>query len=257
MEMLAGTHAIVRGVANTFDKCLRSPHSRGRIDVDLARRQHGAYCEILKQLDLALIEIEPDDRFPDCCFVEDTAIVTRDKAIITSMGAESRVGEGAEVRKRLETHKEIHEIKRPGSIDGGDVIVINQSIYIGVGERTNEAAIEQIRSILCASEYEIVPVKISGILHLKSACTYIGDNHVVMIPGHFDEEIFAGYQAIIVPKHEAYAANCLSVNGKVLISKGYPRTKKLIEDRCFETVDLEMSEFRKGHGALTCLSKIF
>jgi dimethylargininase len=257
MEMPTGTYAIVRGVATTFDKCLRSSHSHGRIDVDLARRQHGAYCEVLTELGLTLIEIDPDDGFPDCCFVEDTAIVTHDKAIITCMGAESRIGEEAEVRKHLRAHKEVHEIKRPGSIDGGDVLVINDSIYIGVGQRTNDAAIEQIGSILCASGYEIVPVKISGILHLKSACTYIGNNHVVVLPGHFDQKIFSGYRAIVVPEHEAYAANCLSVNGKVLISRGYPRTKQLLEDRCFETIDLEMSEFRKGHGALTCLSKIF
>ena len=257
MQTPAGTHALVRGVADTFDECLRSPHSGGSIDVGLARKQHGAYCEILRELGLTLIEIDPDDSFPDCCFVEDTAIVTRDKAIITCMGAESRIGEEKEVRKRLETYKEVHEIERPGSIDGGDVLVINDTIYIGLGHRTNEAAIEQIDSILGASGYTIVPVGISGILHLKSACTYVGDNHVLMVPGHFDEEIFAGYQAIVVPKHEAYAANCLSVNGTVLISRGYPRTKKLIEDRGSETVDLEMSEFRKGHGALTCLSKIF
>jgi dimethylargininase len=253
----SGTYAIIRRVANTYDECIRPPSSHDKIDVDLARKQHGAYCETLEQLGLTLIEIDPDDRFPDCCFVEDTAIVVGDKAIITRMGAESRIGEEAEVKKCLRVYKGVHEIKRPGSIDGGDVLVINDRIFIGVGERTNEFAVQQVSRILGTSGYEIVPVRMSGVLHLKSACTYVGNDHLVMIPGHFDEKIFGGYRAIIVPRHEAYAANCLSVNGKVLVSRGYPQMKKLIEGRGFETIDLEMSEFRKGHGSLTCLSKIF
>jgi dimethylargininase len=257
METPSGTYAIVRHVANTYEECIRPPGSHDKIDLDLARKQHRAYCETLRDLGLALIAIDPDDRFPDCCFVEDTAIVVGDKAIITRMGAQSRLGEEAEVRKRLETYKEIHEIRPPGSIDGGDVLIINDRIFVGIGERTNESAVEQIGRILGPSGYEIVPVRMAGVLHLKSACTYLGSDHVVMMPGHFDQEIFAGYEAIIVPKGEAYAANCLSVNGKVLVSRGYPEAKRLIEDRGFKTVDLEMSEFRKGHGSLTCLSKIF
>jgi dimethylargininase len=255
--MPSGTYAIVRGVATTYGRCIRPAGSRDDIDVNLARKQHAAYCETLGQLGLTLIEIEPDDRFPDSCFVEDTAIVVGAKAIITRMAAGSRLGEEVEVKKHLQVLREIHEIESPGTIDGGDVLIIDDKIYIGMGERTNESAVRQASRILAPSEYQVIPVALRGILHLKSACTYVGDDHLLMLPGHFDETIFSEYRVIIVPDHEAYAANCLSVNGKVLISRGYPETKHLIEGRRFETVDLEMSEFRKGQGSLTCLSKIF
>jgi dimethylargininase len=210
---------------------------------------------VLEQLGLDLIRLEPDDRFPDCCFVEDTATVVGDSAIISRMAAGSRVGEEVEVRKVLARDRQIHEIEPPGMIDGGDVIIIDDKIYIGLGARTNRSAIEQVNQILSGKGYEVVPVDLENILHLKSACSYIGSGWIVLLPGHFDTSIFGAYEPVLVPEGEAYSANCLAINGKVLVSRGYGETKRLIEEAGFETVDLEMSEFRKGQGSLTCLSK--
>jgi dimethylargininase len=257
INMPTGKYGIVRGVPHTYDRCIKSPKVENEIKVELAREQHKRYCEILEQLGLTLIFIDPDDRFPDCCFVEDPAIVIGDTAIISRMGAKSRIGEEIEVRNTLSQYKTVKEIKPPGTLDGGDVLRINEKIYVGLSERTNQFAIQQVPTYLSDYGYRVIPVKIEHILHLKSACTYIGNNYIVMFPGHFDEGIFSAYDRIIIQKKEAYSANCLSVNGKVLVQKGYPNTKKLIEDTGFETVDIEMSEFRKGGGSLTCLSIIF
>jgi dimethylargininase len=252
-----GTYAIVRDVPNTYDKCITTQLLRERINVESAKEQHGVYCKILEKLGLSLIRIKADDKLPDCCFTEDTAIVFEDKAIISCMGAKSRIGEAIEVKKTLIKYKRINKIKPPAAIEGGDVLKINKKVYIGLSGRTNQFGIQQVESLISDSGYEVIPVKIEGILHLKSACTYIGNDYVVLFPGHFDDKIFSEYKKIIVPKREAYSANCLSINGKVLVPKGYPLTKKLIENEGFETIEAEISEFRKGGGGLTCLSIIF
>jgi dimethylargininase len=255
-SMPQGTHALVRGVPRTYDRCIRPAGSDGPIDLALAREQHREYCLALRSAGLGLIEIEPDDRFPDCCFVEDTAILVGEKAIITRMGAESRRGEEVEVERCLALHREIHRIEEPGCIDGGDVLVIDDNVFVGIGERTDKEAVLQLRRILGSSGYRIIPVPLTGVLHLKSACTYVGNGHLLLLRGCFDDTVLREFAAVPVPHGEAYAANCLSVNGKVLVSKGYPATRIAIEGQGFETIEIEMSEFRKGQGSLTCLSKI-
>jgi dimethylargininase len=226
------------------------------IDIDLARTQHRAYCAALEDAGLGLRLIAPDERFPDCCFVEDTSIVLGGTAIMTVMGAPSRVGEEEAVREVLADYLAVKEIARPATLDGGDVLVIGRDVFIGLGERTNEAGVEQVRA-LAGPDFRITPVPLKGVLHLKSACTYVGDGHILIRPGHFDADAFRGFKLIEVPEGEAYAANCLSLGSVVLVSAGYPRTRDAVEARGFRTRSVEMSEFRKGHGSLTCLSKIF
>ena len=248
---------IIRGVPNTYNQCIRTRGYEEKIDVGLAKEQHQKYCEALEGLGLELIRLEADDRFPDCCFVEDAAIVIGNLAIISYMGAESRRGEEDAVRKVLSKHKEVYDIEPPGTIEGGDVLKIVSELFIGLSTRTNLQASEQVGKRVSHLEYRAIPVKTEDLVHLKSDCTYIGENYLLMFPGRFDEAVFNEYNRIIVPEEEAYAANCLSVNGKVLVSAGYPRTRELIEDAGFETISIEMSELRKGEGALTCLSIIF
>jgi dimethylargininase len=250
-------YAIVREVPDSYRNCIRPPGSKGRIDVDLARDQHRAYCDVLMGLGFELIRIDADERYPDCCFVEDTAIIAGGLAIMARIGADSRVGEEAAVRELLKEHMGVHELESPASIDGGDALVIGSEVYIGLGGRTNAGAIGQVRDILRPAGCEVTPVPLSDILHLKSACTCLGDGHILMLSGFPERALFAEYPAVEVPNDEAYAANCLSVGGRVLISAGYPRTRGLIEAAGFETIELEMSEFRKGQGSLTCLSKVF
>jgi len=252
-----GRFALVREVPDSYGNCIRPPGSTDPIDVDLADSQHGAYCDVLRGLGLDLIRIDADERYPDCCFVEDTAIIAGGRAIIARIGADSRVGEEVAVREHLKEHMEVHELESPARIDGGDVLVIGSKVYIGLGGRTNRNAVDQVREILRPAGCEVIPVSMRDVLHLKSACTYLGDGHVLLLSGFPDQGVFDEYEAVEVPGVEAYAANCLSVKGRVLVSAGYPRTKDLIEAAGFETIELETSEFRKGQGSLTCLSKIF
>ena len=260
-------YAIVRKVASTYDKCVKPAGSTVPIDVRLAQEQHQAYCGTLKKLGLKLIKIEADERFPDCCFVEDPAIVIGDTAIISRMGVKSRRGEDIAVRQTLARYKTIRWIKPPGTIEGGDVLRIGQNIYIGISERTNLSAINQVRAIASGYGYEVIPALVRGMIHLKTGCTYLGNNYVTLVKGparpdgrsggQLDAKPFAGYRKIIIPKSESYSANCLSINGRVLIPKGYPKTKKLIKKAGFKVTELDMSEFRKGGGSLTCLSIVY
>lgn len=256
MKTPTGKHAVVRGVPDTYYKCIRTGKPEDVPDVTLARRQHQEYCRTLEKLKLELLRIDADDAYPDCCFVEDTAIIVASMAIVTRIGAESRVGESAAVKELLQSRKEIVEIEPPGTLDGGDVLRIGNNIYIGKSARTNTDAISQVKRLVKECGFNVVPVRLKDALHLKSVVTYVGDDTVLTLPGHCDEKCFAEYERIRVPKEEAYAANCLSVNGTVIVSDGYPMTKRLIENEGFRTIPLQMSEFRKGDGSLTCLSII-
>jgi len=204
-----------------------------------------------------LILVKSDNALPDSCFVEDTAFVVDGKAIVCNMSVKSRAQEVIDVAEVLARLKEIHYVKPPGTVDGGDVLKVEDRVFIGLSARTNREAIEQVREILRSSGLDIIPVNVHDVLHLKSACTYLEDNCVILSEGNFDINVLWDLKKIIVPKGEEYAADCLAVNGTVLMAKGYPRTKRLIENAGFRVEELEMSEFRKGEGALTCLSIIW
>jgi dimethylargininase len=256
MNTPSGQFAIVRQVPDSFNQCIK-PDGEAVIDVSLARDQHAAYCAALEAAGLELIRLEPDERYPDCCFVEDTTMVAGDLAVMLPIGASSRVGEEVEVEKSLRPYKLIKRIKPPASMDGGDILKIENRMYIGLSQRTNRRAISELNSLISLQGYEAIPVPLDKVLHLKSACSYVGSGQVVISPGCFDDRILSEYNKIEVPDPEAYSANCLAINGTVLISKGFPQTKNRIESAGFKTVELEMSEFRKAWGSLTCLSVIF
>jgi dimethylargininase len=255
MNTLTVKHAVVRPVPDSYEHCVRT--NVEKIDVALAKRQHAEYCKALKKLGLKLIWIKGDNTLPDSCFVEDTAVIFGEKAIICNMKIKSRVKEVVEAAKVLEKLKETYYVKPPATIDGGDVLKIEGKVFVGLSTRTNLHAVHQFRKILENSNLEIVPVKIQDALHLKSACTYLGNNYVILSKGHFDTDILRDYKKIVVPRGEEYAADCLAINGTILMAKGYPETKRLIEKEGFFAKELEVSEFRKGGGALTCLSIIW
>jgi len=244
--------AVVRPVPDTYDRCVRT--NVEEIDVELARVQHREYCSVLQRLGLRLIWVEGDDALPDSCFVEDTAVLLGEKAVICNMKVKSRAREVVGVAKVLEKLKQICWIRKPGWIDGGDVLNVEDRVFIGLSARTNSEAVKQVKRILKDTSFNVVPVKVRNVLHLKSACTYLGNDYVILSRGNFDTDILAGMRKIEVPKGEEYAADCLAINGTVLTAKGHPKTKRLIEKEGFTVEDLEISEFRKGDGALTCLS---
>jgi dimethylargininase len=248
--------AIVRGVPATFDRCIRPRGDDRPIDVALASEQHARYCDTLQSLGLRLIHLDADDRYPDCCFVEDTAVVVGDTAIVCEMGARSRRGEEVAVAGAL-AGRRLFRLEPPATMDGGDVIFLGGRLFVGLTARTNEDAVRQVERILGPSRVDAVPVPVTGFLHLKSACTPIAPNTLLMSERFAAGGALAGlagFERLIVPEEEGYAANCLSVGGVVIVSAGYRRTKSLIESNGHRTVSLDMSEFRKGGGSLTCLS---
>ncbi len=253
----SANYALVRGLPSTYEKCLTSLTPKEPIDPALARRQHSSYRETLETLGLELVWVEPDDRFPDCCFVEDPAIVTGDFAIISRMGIPSRMGEEAAVRDALRSFKKIREINSPGTLEGGDVLQVDHKIYVGLTSRTNRSGLEQLETHVSKFGFEVIPVEVDQGLHLKSSCTYLGNGYVAMVPGRVQKGIFLEYNTIEVLPEEAPAADCLRVRDRVLVLEGYPATKRRIEAEGFDTISLEMSEFEKCEGALTCLSIVF
>lgn len=248
-------YAVVRPVPDSYDHCVRT--NTEKIDVALAKAQHREYCNTLQELGLKLVWIKGDNTLSDSCFVEDTAITVGEKAIICNMKIKSRAKEVVEVARVLEKLKETHYVKPPATIDGGDVLKVEDKILVGLSARTNLQAVRQLEKILENDSLQVVPVKIQNVLHLKSACTYLGSNCVIFSKGCFDPEILRDYEKVVVPRGEEYVADCLAINGVVLMAKGYPKSRRLLEKRGFLVKDLEISEFRKGEGALTCMSVIW
>ncbi|UCG36846.1 MAG: N(G),N(G)-dimethylarginine dimethylaminohydrolase [Candidatus Bathyarchaeota archaeon] len=247
-------YAIVRPVPNSYAKCVR--RNKERIDVALARKQHKRYCDAIRELGLELIWIQRADNLPDSCFVEDTAVVIGEKAVICNMKVKSRAEEVTKVANAMKGLRDTHFIKPPATIDGGDVLTIENKVFVGITSRTNMYAANQLKNIVKNTGFEIIPVKISTVLHLKSACTYLGNKTVVLSKGHFNIDCLQGLRRILVPKDEEYAADCLAINGKVIVAEDYPKTKRLVEKHGYEVRTLDISEFRKCEGALTCLSII-
>lgn len=224
-------------------------------------RQHAAYCEALQSCGLTLIGLPPDERHPDSTFVEDTAIVTSRGAVITRPGAPSRLGETDEIRRELVKHySELGSIAAPGTVDGGDICAAGDHFFIGISERTNEAGATQLARILESFGYDSSLIDIRGlsnILHLKSGMAWLGDNRVVVIDALSRLKEFSTYEVVHVNFAEEYAANCLSLNSRLLIPAGFPGLKRQLEDLGYSTIALEMSEFQKMDGGLSCLSLRF
>ena len=250
------TQALVRGIPDTYDRCIQPPGA-GAVDVVLARAQHEQYRIFLEGRGLEVTRLDADDRYPDCCFVEDTAVVAGGVAVICRSGAPSRRGETDAVASVLAGRLAAVPITEPGTIDGGDVLRLGSRVYVGRTQRTNDAGIRQLRDALSPTGFETIAVDNLRVLHLKSACTPLGDDTVLACSSDVDTDVFAGARVVEVPADERYAANCLFVNGVVLVAEGYVETRTRIEAAGFETHAIEVSEFRKGWGSLTCLSILF
>ncbi|MFF3100010.1 dimethylarginine dimethylaminohydrolase family protein [Viridibacillus arvi] len=220
--------------------------------------QHEAYVEALKTCGVEVTYLEADEAFPDSTFVEDTAVLTKDFAVVSNPGAASRNGEIVEMEQVLKgLFEKIYYIENPGTLDGGDVLQADNTFYIGISERTNQQGAEQLKSILEKEDYvaHIVPLK--EFFHLKTGIAYLGDNKMVLAGEFVEDELFASYDKIVIPKEDEYSANCILVNDFVIIPAGYPATKQKIEQAGYSVIELSMSEFQKQDGGLSCLSLRF
>ena len=223
--------------------------------------QHGRYCEALKQCGLTITTLEADLSHPDSTFVEDTAVLTARCAILARPGAPSREGESAAICETLRRFfPTLLELQPPGTLDGGDICEAEEHFFIGLSQRTNEEGARQLAGHLAAAGYRSSVIDIRGmtsILHLKSGISYIGGNTLVAIEEMAGNPQFREYDTIRVPLAESYAANCVRVNERVLVAAAYPRLTAKLAERGFNPLVLEMSEFQKMDGGLSCLSLRF
>ena len=258
------TRAIVRAPAPSFAAALSSG-LEGAPDVGRALEQHAAYVQALRDCGLAVTSLEPQCEYPDSTFVEDTAIVTARGAVLTRPGAPSRQGEVQSMAECLrDFFAELPTIAPPGSVDGGDICEADGHFLIGVSARTNADGARQLAQHLARWGYESSTLDIRSnpaLLHLKSGIAYLGEGVWVA-----DRSIEAALRSergieirdlIVAPAAEAYAANCVRVNGAVLVAAGYPLMSGALERSGHRVISLEVSEFRKMDGGLSCLSLRF
>jgi dimethylargininase len=254
------TRAIIRIPGNNFADGLTTV-DLGVPDFERVLDQHANYCEALRACGLELTILEPDLLHPDSTFVEDTAILTPHAAILCRPGASSREGEVTAIRPSIEPfYRRPLAIDSPGTVDGGDICEAEDHFFIGLSLRTNEEGARQLAAHLKSLGYTASTIDIrqmTSILHLKSGISYIGDNTLVVMEEMASNPQFARFDLIPVSTEESYAANCVRVNDRVLVPEGYPVLTDQLIASGFNPLVLNMSEFQKMDGGLSCLSLRF
>ena len=252
--------AIVRPPGANFAAGLTTA-DLGAPDLERAIKQHDAYCKALVRCGVFVTSLPVDEEHPDSTFVEDTAILTTRGAVITRPGAPSRRGETNRILSEIRDHfRTIYSIEEPGTVDGGDICEAGEHFFIGVSLRTNEHGAQQLAGILQSFGFTstLIDIRaISNILHLKSGLAYLGGKQLVLIEELRGFKEFSGFDLLCLDPSEDYAANCLAINGKVLIAGGFPATRRELEHLGYQTIALDMSEFQKMDGGLSCLSLRF
>ncbi len=249
--------AITRQVSRSIVRCELAYLAREPIDILRARRQHAQYRQALEELGLAVITLPEQPEMPDAVFVEDTALVLDECAILLRPGAESRRPETDSIAGILERFRPVYRVEAPARVDGGDILRLGRRIYVGLGQRTDALAKEQIQSWLEPLGYTVVAVRVSGCLHLKSAATEIGDGVVLANPEWMDPRAFGHVKYIEIDPSEPYAANALRVGETVLFPEAFPLTRARLEQAGTRILPLPADELGKAEGALTCCSLIF
>jgi dimethylargininase len=248
------TRAIVRRPGRNFADGITTS-GLGKPDFGKALEQHAAYCEALIRCGVELNVLDADERYPDGCFVEDTAVVNSRIKVISRPGAATRRGEEEAVARVLAGYGPVETITAPGTLEGGDVLRAGNHYFIGISERTNEEGAGQLSAILAKHGFTSAVVPVEAGLHLKSDIAYLGEGNFISTPvfSHMAHPA----NTIILDPDEYYSANCLRVNDYLLVAKGFPKARRKILDLGYSIIELDMSEFRKMDGGLTCLSLLF
>ncbi|MGZ2369282.1 dimethylarginine dimethylaminohydrolase family protein [Ancylomarina sp. YFZ004] len=249
--------AIVRKPGKSMLKGLTTAEL-GLPDYEKALVQHAEYVNVLKECGLEVIVLEADKKYPDSTFVEDTALLTSECAIITNPGALSRRGEIVEIKNVLKAYySNIEEVQEPGRVEAGDIMMVGSHFYIGLSERTNEKGAEQVIEYLEKYGMSGSTVNLEEVLHLKTGLSYLERNNLVACGEFISKEEFQGFNILEIDKDESYAANCIWVNDTVIVPKGFPKAKETIESEGYAVKEVDVSEFRKLDGGLSCLSLRF
>ncbi|HEY4281499.1 MAG TPA: arginine deiminase family protein [Chthoniobacterales bacterium] len=250
-------NAITREVSPSINQCELSFHSRAPIDVDKARAQHKEYETCLRGLGVKIHSLPAEPNLPDSVFVEDAALVFDELAVLPIMGASSRRPEITSLAETIARFRPINYLVAPGTLDGGDVLRAGKRVFVGLTKRTNAEAIDQLRNLLRPHGYTVDPVDVHNVLHLKSACSYIGNNTLLINRNLLNPDFFCEFELIDVPSQEPAAANALMINDVVIIPTSFPTTCTLLEAAGFAVRTLDISELQKAEAGVTCCSLIF
>jgi dimethylargininase len=247
--------ALMRGVSPAFGRALVRRPSAAGLDAGRAAEQHAAVAEALRGLGVEVRVLPGSPDWPDCCFVEDAAVVSDRLALITRPGAESRRGEVAAVRGALGEVRPVVELAAPLRLDGGDVLRVGERLLVGMSQRSDPGAVEALRAAFLPEGIEVFCVPVGDALHLKCHASAPVPGLVVSVAGWLPESLLpAGVERLVVPDAEAYAANTVGVGETVLVAAGYPETSRRLRAHGLEVVELEMDAIAAADGSLTCLS---
>lgn len=255
--MRVPTRAVVCPPADSFAGALTQEAQPQTVDIDLARQQHAAYVKALKAAGLAVIELPPDPDHPDSCFTQDPALIVDEILVACRMGVESRRREEkALIGAVADLELPKYAVTKPGLLEGGDVIVTEDALYIGLSSRTNRNAVEQLRDVF--SERKVIAVPIPDrYLHLGTGCSYLGDGRLLTsIECAALPEFTQKFERLIVPETERYASNVLVVGPHAIIPDGFPATAEMLTRAGFTLYPVPLSEFAKRDGSVTCLSLV-
>ncbi|MGD8279471.1 MAG: arginine deiminase-related protein [Gemmatimonadota bacterium] len=249
--------AIVRPPDAALARCQLTHLERVPIDTRLARAQHDAYAALLRKLGARVVELEPEPELPDAVFVEDVAIVLDEIAILTCPGAESRRPEVESVAHALATFRTLAPVRPPGTLDGGDVLLDRNTLYVGRSGRTNDTGIRQLRDIVAPFGYQVLAVPLAGCLHLKSACTAPAPGLFLLNPDWIDPQRFHGDRCIHVHPDEPRAANTFRIGDVVVMADAFPRTRQALVDFGLDVRTTDLSELQKAEAGGSCMSLVF
>jgi dimethylargininase len=249
------TNAIVRTPGRSIVEGLSDSKNLGLPNYEQVIIQHQSYIDVLTTCGLDVLVLEPCEEHPDSTFVEDVALITPNCVIINRPGAPSRRGEVHEIEFVLkQKFKNIEAIEAPGTIEGGDIMMVGDHYYIGLSERTNLEGAKQIIQILTKYGMSGSTISLKKVLHLKTGLSYLEENNLVVCGEFVNDSSLGRYNPIEIPEKESYAANCIWVNNSVIIPLGYPMTKQRIKNAGYPVIETDVTEFQKLDGGLSCLS---
>ncbi len=249
--------AVVRAVSPRMSECELTHFDRTPIDAKLAASQHEEYQKVLESLGCKIVEADATPEYPDSIFVEDTAIVFDELAIITRPGAASRREETITMENTLKSLKPVFKIQEPGLLDGGDVLKVAKKVWIGLSSRSNKEAVEQVKNILAKHNYEVIGVELKDCLHLKSAVTQVEKNTLLINSNLVDRKYFEGFDFIEVHPDEPFAANALLINDTIVFPSAFSKTLQILKDKKIKIIAVDNSEVIKAEGGVTCCSIVF
>jgi dimethylargininase len=249
--------ALTRKPSSSLDAGERTFRVREPIDIEVARLQHRAYRRALGECGAHVVSLPALDDLPDAVFIEDVAIVLDEVALLLPMGVDSRREEPRQVAAEVARWREVVRLPESSRAEGGDVVRLGRTLYVGRTGRTDESGIAGLAIAVAPLGYRVIPVGLTGCLHLKSACTALDEGTILINPAWVDASAFEPERTIEVSADEPGAANALPVGGSVLLQAGCPRTAERVTRAGFDVRAVDVSELAKAEGSLTCLSLVF